>query len=124
MVTVLGLLGGFLTPILLSTGKDNPLGLFSYISLLDLRSHRRRPAPRWTHLVLLAAIGTVVMQWAWVVKFFTVEKTLTGILIFLSMEALFLAAFVLAQKREEEDPLLTGPPFSKPWRLWVSPSIS
>ena len=33
---LLGLLGGFLTPVLISTGQDNPLGLFGYIALLDV----------------------------------------------------------------------------------------
>ncbi|MCK5571656.1 MAG: DUF2339 domain-containing protein [Bacteroidetes bacterium] len=35
-VSLLGLLGGFLTPFLLSTGEVNPLGLFGYIVLLDV----------------------------------------------------------------------------------------
>src|SRR5581483_4718962 len=35
-IAVLGLIGGFLTPIVLSTGQDNEVGLFSYIALLDL----------------------------------------------------------------------------------------
>src|SRR5213079_622409 len=33
-VAVLGMAGGFLTPILLSTRQDNPFGLFGYIALL------------------------------------------------------------------------------------------
>jgi hypothetical protein len=38
VVAILGMLGGFLTPILLSTGQDNPLGT------LRLHRHpRRRP---------------------------------------------------------------------------------
>ena len=36
VVAVLGIAGGFLTPVLLSTGQDNPLGLFGYIALLDI----------------------------------------------------------------------------------------
>lgn len=111
VVAVLGLLGGFLTPIVLSTGKDNPLGLFGYISLLDLGLIAVVRRTRWTHLVLLAALGTLGMQCAWVGKFFAVEKTFTAILIFLTMEALFLAAFVLAQKRDEEDHWITEAAF-------------
>jgi uncharacterized membrane protein len=51
---VLGLLGGFLTPILLSTGQDNPWPV--RLSPLDasLAIVRRKP---WTHLVQLAAIA-------------------------------------------------------------------
>ena len=36
VVAVLGIAGGFLTPVLLSTGEDNPLGLFGYIAVLDI----------------------------------------------------------------------------------------
>src|SRR5207248_11656893 len=36
VVAILGIAGGFLTPVLLSTGQDNPLGLFGYIALLDI----------------------------------------------------------------------------------------
>ena len=35
VVALLGMLGGFLTPALIYTGQDNPLGLFGYIALLD-----------------------------------------------------------------------------------------
>ena len=47
VVAVLGIAGGFLTPILLSTNQDNPLGLFGYIALLDIAllalGQRQRP---------------------------------------------------------------------------------
>jgi uncharacterized membrane protein len=36
VVALLGWLGGFLTPFLLSTGEVNPAGLFSYLALLDV----------------------------------------------------------------------------------------
>jgi uncharacterized membrane protein len=35
VVAILGMLGGFLTPVLLSTGQDNPLGLFGYIAIVN-----------------------------------------------------------------------------------------
>src|SRR5436189_6290192 len=35
VVALLGMLGGFLTPVLLSTGQDAPVALFAYIVLLD-----------------------------------------------------------------------------------------
>lgn len=61
-VAVLGVAGGFLTPVLLSTGQDYPLGLFGYIALLDiglLAIARRRG---WKVLPALGAIGTVLTQ--------------------------------------------------------------
>ena len=35
VIASLGLIGGFLTPLLLSTGTDRPIGLFGYVLLLD-----------------------------------------------------------------------------------------
>ncbi|MBL8994091.1 MAG: DUF2339 domain-containing protein, partial [Spirochaetia bacterium] len=68
VVAVLGLAGGFLTPPLLSTGHDNPLGLFSYIALLNLGLLSVSLWKRWNYLVLLAAAGTFLMEWGWTAK--------------------------------------------------------
>jgi uncharacterized membrane protein len=103
VVAVLGLLGGFLTPVLLSTGQDHPLGLFGYIGLLDAGLIAVVSRKRWNYQVLLAAIGTVAMQVAWAAKFFAVEKVFIAMGVFLGFEILFLVAFALGN-REEEDP--------------------
>ena len=57
IIAILGIAGGFLTPILLSTGQDNPLSLFGYIALLDaglLLVARRK---EWAVLPILGASG-------------------------------------------------------------------
>ncbi|MBI5775392.1 MAG: DUF2339 domain-containing protein [Verrucomicrobia bacterium] len=99
VVAVLGLLGGFLTPPLLSTGQDNPLGLFGYLAILDVGLLAVAFRKRWTHLTLLAAVATVVMQLGWAEKFFEVEKINTALAVFLFFAALFFAAFTFAHKR-------------------------
>ena len=66
VVAVLGIAGGFLTPILLSTNQDNPLGLFGYIALLDIGLLALAQRQRWNALPILGAIGTALMQFAWV----------------------------------------------------------
>ena len=47
LVALLGLAGGFLTPLLISSGSDRPIGLFGYVLLLDLALtvERNRPWP-------------------------------------------------------------------------------
>lgn len=111
VVAVLGLLGGFLTPVLINTGKDNPLGLFGYIGLLDAGLIAIAARRQWKYQVLLSAIGTALMQLVWVVKFFAVEKTYTAMGIFLGMETLFLLGFVLAQHRAETNPWVAAGAF-------------
>src|SRR5436189_5382571 len=104
VVAVLGIAGGFLTPVLLSTGQDNPLGLFGYIALLDIGLLAFAQRQRWNALPTLGAIGTALMQFAWVAAFFVPEKYFAGnkVLIFMAVfagfQALFLAAAALAQR--------------------------
>jgi len=99
VVAVLGMLGGFLTPVLLSTGEDNPLGLFGYVALLDLGLLAVAQRKRWDHLASLAALGTVAMQAGWVAKFFGPEKIFIAQGVFLGFPLLFLGVFVRAEKR-------------------------
>jgi uncharacterized membrane protein len=98
VVVILGLLGGFLTPVLLSTGQDNPLGLFGYIALLNIGIGAVVLRKRWDHLLLLAAIGTVLMEFAWVGHFFHVAKATTAFIIFVGFQLQFLLIFFLRRK--------------------------
>jgi hypothetical protein len=104
VVAVLGIAGGFLTPILLSTNQDNPLGLFGYIALLDIGLLALAQRQRWSALPILGAIGTALMQIAWVGAFFVPEKYFAGdkVLIFMAVfvgfQALFLTATAWARR--------------------------
>src|SRR4029453_14713351 len=78
VVAVLGIAGGFLTPILLSTGEDYPLGLFVYVALLDVGLLAVAQRQRWNALAILGALGTALMQFAWITTFFVPEKYFGG----------------------------------------------
>jgi uncharacterized membrane protein len=98
VIVVLGLLGGFLTPVLLSTGVDNPAALFGYIAVLNVGIAAVALRKRWNYLVLLAAAGTVLLEYGWAFKFFESPKANIAFAVFLGFEALFLAIFA-AQRR-------------------------
>ncbi len=83
-VAVLGLVGGFLTPILLSTGRDNQVGLFSYIALLDAGVLAVAYFKRWRSLNYLSFLATVLMTFGWMVEHYANEKLWTT-LFFLSL---------------------------------------
>jgi uncharacterized membrane protein len=108
VVAVLGLLRGFLTPILLSTGEDNPFGLFSYIALLDLGLVAVAYARRWDWLNVAAAAGTVLMQLGWVLSYFEVAKVGTAMVIFPGFGALYLGAVIWSRQRGRANPWLIG----------------
>ena len=98
VVAILGILGGFLTPILLSTGQDNPLGLFGYLTILDVGLVAVALATGWEVLVPSGAVGTLVMQMGWAAKFFAPEKLGTAVAVGLDFDVLFTVAFVLARR--------------------------
>jgi hypothetical protein len=92
LVAVLGLLGGFATPLLLASGADRPIGLFGYVLLLDLGllfvSHRRR----WPSLAALSLLATVLMQGLWIVARMGSHRLSLGLVILGVFAALFVFA--------------------------------
>ena len=114
VVAILGMLGGFLTPVLLSTGVDNPFGLFGYIAILDAGLILVAVHRRWLFLVTLAAAGTILMQIGWAGEFFSREryfegnKILIALAVLLGFNALYLAAAWWAKQRSQLDGWLTG----------------
>ena len=108
VVAILGMLGGFLTPVLLSTGEDNSLGLFGYVALLDLGLMAVTHRKRWDYLAILAAGGTVAMQIGWFMKFYSAEKIYIAQGVFLGFPVLFLGLFIWANKRDWMNQYVTG----------------
>ncbi len=114
VVAILGMLGGFVTPLLLSTGQDNPLGLFGYIAILDTGLIIVAFRKHWHFLTTLAALGTALMQMAWAAEFFVSGQYFEGNKIFvpfavlLGFNALWLAANFRAKRGELGNPWLSG----------------
>jgi uncharacterized membrane protein len=108
-VAILGIAGGFLTPILLSTGQDNPFGLFGYIALLDIGLLMVARRKEWIALPVLGAVGTVLMQIGWVTQFFLREQYFLGnrvfvpMAIFLGFELLFCTALASTKRASKSE---------------------
>jgi uncharacterized membrane protein len=68
-IAVLGLLGGFATPILLSTGENRPIPLFAYLLLLNIGLAWVAYKKKWPLLTLLTFALTTLYQWGWVLRF-------------------------------------------------------
>src|SRR6266567_2922613 len=114
VVAILGLAGGFLTPVLLSTGQDRPLGLFVYIALLDIGLLAASQRQRWNALPILGAAGTALTQIGWIGTFFVSEKYFAGnkvlvvMAVFAGFQTLFLGALAWAKRTEKMNRELTG----------------
>ena len=74
MVAVLGLVGGFLTPYLVSTGEDRPLALFGYLALLDAGVVFVASRKRWSVLALLGVAGSALVFTGWALAFMDAAK--------------------------------------------------
>ncbi len=64
-VAILGLVGGFAAPVLLSIPADHPIGLFGYLLLLDLGLLALGLRMRWPALGLLGMVGTFLIELVW-----------------------------------------------------------
>lgn len=81
-------LGGFLTPVVLSTGVNNAVGLFSYLLVLDagaLLLARFRP---WTELLIGSYVGTLLLYSSWHAAYYTPDQFSLALL---AISALFVA---------------------------------
>jgi uncharacterized membrane protein len=113
-VAVLGLLGGFLTPPLLSTGEDHPAALFGYLAILDVGLIAVALRKRWTYLVLLSAVATIVMQYGWVGRFFATPKFGVAFAIFVGFSCLFVGALGLAHRRGKVEKFISAAALAMP----------
>lgn len=99
-IALLGLLGGFATPALLSTGENRPISLFTYLLLLNAGLAYVASKKKWPLLTTLSLIFTVFYQWGWVIRFLTESQLPTALGIFLVFPIL---VFVMAAFGHKED---------------------
>jgi uncharacterized membrane protein len=75
-VALLALLGGFLTPILTSTGQDAQVVLFSYLLILDAGLLVLARARQWRAIEPPAFVFSVAYFWGWYATFYHVAEPL------------------------------------------------
>jgi uncharacterized membrane protein len=73
-IAIFATVGGFMTPALLSTGRDNQNGLFTYVLLLDLGVLTLAYFKNWRVLNLLAFLFTQLMFAGWSWNFYNTTK--------------------------------------------------
>ncbi len=103
-IALLGMMGGFATPALLSTGENRPIGLFSYLLLLNAGLAWVAYKRRWPALTAGTVVFSVVYQWAWIAKFLDVAQLplAAGIFIVFAIAA----ATALWIRRDDESQII------------------
>ena len=83
-VAVMALIGGFLSPILVSTGRNAEVVLFSYILILNASLLWLAWKHSWRTLEPVAFFFSVIYFWGWYARFFNVSESLLSTVLFAS----------------------------------------
>lgn len=92
ILAAFALTGGFMTPVLLSTGQNREVELFSYLALLNAATLVLVIFKPWRRLLVLSFVGTLLMYVGWHVTFYTREQ----LRVTLGFVTLFFAIFAVA----------------------------
>ncbi|MBI2892052.1 MAG: DUF2339 domain-containing protein [Deltaproteobacteria bacterium] len=86
--------GGYLTPVLLSTGQDRPIELFAYVLVLDLGAFAVAFFRKWRPLDALAFVATEALLLGWLSEFYDFYAD-PRVWLAVGLLALFFALFTL-----------------------------
>lgn len=124
-IALLSLLGGFLTPLLVSTGKDQQIVLFTYLLILGAGMLLIGALRKWAALAPLAFVLTQLYFWGWYSDFYHRTRPLERTVIFATLFFLLYAAVPViravrfSELREIGVILLLANPFAYFGALWV-----
>jgi len=99
-IAVLAVLGGILTPQLVSTGKDQEIILFSYLAVLAAAMLVLARMRDWKTLPPIQFVATVVYFWAWYATFYR-EAALDRTVFFATLFFLLFAALPVVRSWRE-----------------------
>ena len=99
MLAGFAMVGGFATPVLLSTGQNHELVLFPYVCLLDLAVLALVAVRPWRRLLWGSFAGTIVLYFGWSMQYYTEDQRPVTVF-FLALFAAIFAAVPLTTPYE------------------------
>lgn len=91
ILAAFAMIGGFSTPVLLSTGQNHEIVLFSYVSLLDLAILGMVTFKPWRRLLVGSFTGTVILYVGWFAEYYTQQQRATTVFFVGVFAAIFAA---------------------------------
>jgi uncharacterized membrane protein len=76
----IALIGGLLTPILVSTGTNRPVSFFAYLALLSAGVVAAAVYRRWWDVIAVAALGTGLLHISWTTTWYVADQAPYGLL--------------------------------------------
>jgi len=102
ILAAFALTGGYTTPVLLSTGVNKELQLFSYVVLLDAAAVVMVARKPWRRLLALAYAGTLTLYIGWYSEFYNRSQLNLTVAFATLFFAIFAVAPLLARQPESE----------------------
>jgi len=99
LLAAFGLIGGFSTPVLVSTRQNHEVVLFSYVAILDFAVLVMAIQKPWRRLLWGSFIGTQILFWGWFNDYYSRDQRLTTVIFAVLFAAIF-AAIPLASRFE------------------------
>ena len=103
-LAVFAQVGGFLTPMLLSSGENHPHILFAYIFLLNLAVLGVAWLRRWRALMVVSLVGTLIVYLLWLEAYFTQNQFGVAMGYASLFFVLFLSAILVRHFRQTAQP--------------------
>lgn len=120
----LALIGGLLTPVLVSSGENSPYALFSYLTLLLLGVLLTSRQRGWWDVTAVAALGVAALHVGWSVRWYAADQAPAGLL----GAFLLTVPFALAATAKDLPQRVVGyaiavgmPLLAAPWLIPVNP---
>jgi uncharacterized membrane protein len=92
ILAAIAMTGGFSTPLLLSTGQNRELQLFTYVAVLDLGALALVLFKPWRRLLLLSYAGTLLLYVGWYSQYYNRSQ----LRLTLGFATLFFAVYAIA----------------------------
>jgi len=103
LLALYAIVGALTTPVLVSTGENHEVTLFSYLLMLDVAVLVLVMARPWSRLLFGAFLGTVVFVFGWWTEFYTQAQALRTAFFLVCFFLIFAFAPRLVQVTRRED---------------------
>jgi len=95
VIAMLSLIGGYLTPVVLATGQNQPMQLFSYVLVLSAGAVACAYWRKWGPVNILVFVGTYLLYTGWFERFYRPEMGHNSPPLQLAVALFWLAVFFM-----------------------------
>ena len=103
VLAFIAIIGGFLSPLLSSIGRDEMMILFGYMTLLNIAVLAISFYKKWPGLILAALVGTAIDYWIWLAGNYNESLLAPSLTFAVFTFAIFLAASIARSVKAKEN---------------------